>query len=139
MENNVWKKSSSVFEGIISLNLQIKPRKHPQALKQALHWWQRCFSLNIRVSFLFMLYFSPAPCTTAVCTSVIPAGLREVRCAVNKLKRCQTRKPKRTVLIPRSRAQTTPKDIPLPPPFRNDGSESFQLWARRYEVIQDAR
>lgn len=37
------------------------------------------------------------------------------------------------------RAQTTPKDIPLPPPFRNDGSESFQLWARRYEVIQEAR
>ena len=22
-------------------------------------------------------------------------------------------------------------DVPLPPPFRNDGSESFQLWARR--------
>ncbi len=38
-------------------------------------------------------------------------------------------------------AQTnvTPKDIPLPPPFRNDGTESFQLWARRYEVIQEAR
>ncbi len=36
-------------------------------------------------------------------------------------------------------AQTTPKDIPLPPPFRNDGSKSFQLWARRYEVIQEAR
>lgn len=37
------------------------------------------------------------------------------------------------------RAQTSPKDIPLPPPFRNDGTESFQLWARRYEVIQEAR
>ncbi len=36
-------------------------------------------------------------------------------------------------------AQTTPKDIPLPPPFRNDGTGSFQLWARRYEVIQEAR
>ena len=31
------------------------------------------------------------------------------------------------------------RDVPLPPPFRNDGSESFQLWARRYEVIQEAR
>ncbi|KAL1249389.1 hypothetical protein QQF64_020394 [Cirrhinus molitorella] len=40
--------------------------------------------------------------------------------------------------LPR-RGQITPKDIPLPPPFRNDGTESFQLWARRYEVIQEAR
>lgn len=31
------------------------------------------------------------------------------------------------------------KHIPLPPPFRLDGGESFQLWARRYEVIQEAR
>lgn len=31
------------------------------------------------------------------------------------------------------------RGIPLPPPFCNDGRESFQLWARRYEVIQDAR
>lgn len=30
------------------------------------------------------------------------------------------------------------RDVPLPPPFPNDGSESFQLWARRYEVIQEA-
>ncbi len=37
-DNKVWKKSSSVFEGIIYLYLQIKPRKHPQALKQALHY-----------------------------------------------------------------------------------------------------
>ncbi len=28
-ENKVWKKSSSVFEGIIYLNLQIEPRKTP--------------------------------------------------------------------------------------------------------------
>ncbi len=33
----------------------------------------------------------------------------------------------------------TPKNIPLPPPFRNNGTESFQLWARRYEGIQEAR
>lgn len=32
-----------------------------------------------------------------------------------------------------------PRDVPLPPSFRNDDSESFQLWARRYEVIQEAR
>ncbi|KAL1249304.1 hypothetical protein QQF64_020309 [Cirrhinus molitorella] len=37
--------------------------------------------------------------------------------------------------LPR-RGQITPKDIPLPPPFRNDGTESFQLWARRYEIRQ---
>lgn len=37
--------------------------------------------------------------------------------------------------------QVAPKarDVPLPPPFQNDGTESFQLWARRYEVIQQAR
>ncbi len=28
-DNKVWKKSSSVFEGIIYLNLQIEPRKTP--------------------------------------------------------------------------------------------------------------
>lgn len=39
---------------------------------------------------------------------------------------------------PSWRAQAA-RDIPLPLPFRNDGSESFQLWARRYEVIQAAR
>ncbi len=74
-----------------------------------------------------MLFFRRHP---AVCASVIPAGLREVWCAINKLKRCQTSKPKRrrrTVLMPRGRAQTTPKDIPLPPPFHNDGTESKDL------------
>ncbi|KAL0150681.1 hypothetical protein M9458_053985, partial [Cirrhinus mrigala] len=40
--------------------------------------------------------------------------------------------------LPR-RGQSSPRDIPLPPPFPNDGSESFQLWARCYEVIQEAR
>lgn len=35
--------------------------------------------------------------------------------------------------------RTATRDVPLPPPFRNDGTESFQLWARRYEVIQAAR
>ena len=40
---------------------------------------------------------------------------------------------------PSSRTQGAPRGIPLPPPFHNDGRESFQLWARRYEVIQEAR
>lgn len=31
-----------------------------------------------------------------------------------------------------------PRGIPLLPPFQNDGHESSQLWARRYEVIQVA-
>lgn len=37
------------------------------------------------------------------------------------------------------RIHVEPRDIPLPPPFRNDGNESFQMGARRYEVIQEAR
>lgn len=40
---------------------------------------------------------------------------------------------------PSSRGQGAPRGIPLPPPFQNDGRESFQLWAHRYEVIQAAR
>ncbi len=36
------------------------------------------------------------------------------------------------VLPPSSGAQGAPRDIPLPPPFHNDGRESFQLWAHRY-------
>lgn len=36
---------------------------------------------------------------------------------------------------PSSRGQGTPWGIPLPPPFQNDGRESFQLCVRRYEVI----
>ena len=33
----------------------------------------------------------------------------------------------------------TPRGIPLPNPFCNNGRESFQVWARRYEVTQQAR
>ena len=40
---------------------------------------------------------------------------------------------------PSNRTQGAPGGIPLPPPFQNDGRESFQLWARHYEVIQEAR
>lgn len=40
---------------------------------------------------------------------------------------------------PPSRASGTPRGVPLPPPFNNDGRESSQLWVRRYEVIQEAR
>lgn len=43
------------------------------------------------------------------------------------------------VMQPPSSTQGAPRGIPLPPPFLNDGRESFQLWARRYEVIQAAR
>lgn len=43
------------------------------------------------------------------------------------------------IVQPPSSTQEALRGIPLPPPFLNDGRESFQLWARRYEVIQAAR
>ncbi len=55
MENKVWKKSLSVFEGIISLNLQIKPRKRAQTsvtLVAAVF-----FPSDIRVSFYLCFIF----------------------------------------------------------------------------------
>ncbi len=59
-DNKVWKKSSSVFEGIIYLNLQIKPRKHTQALKQALHYFEEHGKPNSRLSTVIsiVLFFS---------------------------------------------------------------------------------
>ncbi len=42
-DNKVWKKSSSVFEGIIYLNLQIEPRKTPTSAEASVTLIQMIF------------------------------------------------------------------------------------------------
>ncbi len=57
-ENKVWKKSSSVFEGIIYLNLQIEPRKTPTSAEASVTLVAAVFfSSDIRVSFFYFFYF----------------------------------------------------------------------------------
>ncbi len=97
------------------------------------------FSSDIRVSFFSFFIFFNGALYSAVSASVIQRD-SVVGVPFHKLKRCQMggNCPRRTVLIPhgRSPGATTPKDIPLPPPFRNDGTEYFSSVGSRI-VIQE--